>query len=199
MTIHSLDTKYLFRNLMSRVSARNYLNDFPVFFSSRHPQHFWQALIKYIFFRIFCNKNLCIYIRFVICGWDKTNKNIPKNHSHSHSHSQLSNLPFDLAMRKIMLHNLLQHHNFIILDLIFLLLLNCNLLILHTTSLLPFFLLQSKIVSIIVIYFYHLNLLFCYQTNPVVDIFVDFGLGEYVVLASFYLLLDLFVFYDISF
>lgn len=94
-------------------------------------------------------------------------------------------------MRKIMLHNLLQHKNFIIPNLILLLLLGWHLLTLHTSELLILLLSHPDIITITVICLHYFYLLVSHCTDPVVHLLADLGVQEEILLTAFYLVLDL--------
>lgn len=86
--------------------------------------------------------------------------------------SELRDLAFDLPMREIMLHNLLEHQNLIILNLILLLLLSRHLLTLHNPFL-AFLLPHANIIPIIIINLDHLDLLISHRLDSIVHILAD--------------------------
>lgn len=114
--------------------------------------------------------------------------------------SQLRNLPLDLPMRKIMLHNLLKHHNLIIFNLILFLLLNRNLLIRSPNiPILLLLFLQPHIIPITIIKLYQLNLLLRHQSNPIIHILINLSLSHNIFLTSFNFFLYFFILNYLSF
>lgn len=141
---------------------------------------------------------LCLWLQICQLRQHKilTYKIFPKNTVIS----QLRNLPLDLPMRKIMLHNLLKHHNLIIFNLILFLLLNRNLLIRSPNiPILLLLFLQPHIIPITIIKLYQLNLLLRHQSNPIIHILINLSLSHNILLTSFNFFLYFFILNYLSF
>lgn len=102
-------------------------------------------------------------------------------------------------MREVVLHDLLQHHHFVVLDLVLLLLLRPLASHMLAVILLLLLFLHADVIAIAVVQFYELYLLFRHGSDSVVEILVDFcvAVGDQL-LASFDVFLYLFIPYNLS-